>query len=80
MPIVYTKPRCVQCTAVRRYLDDAGVPYAELDLTQPEQADTLDHFKSLGLASAPITAFREHAIPGFDPNALDALINDWKAA
>ena len=30
--IVWSKPSCVQCTAVKRRLTEAGVPFEEYDL------------------------------------------------
>lgn len=79
VPVVYTKPSCQSCIATKRWLTDAGVPFAELDLTEPEQAKDLEHFKGLGYSSAPITEYRDIAIPGFDPNGLNRIIEAWRA-
>lgn len=38
---VYTKPGCVQCTMTTRYLDDRGVEYQVLDVTEDAAAPRL---------------------------------------
>lgn len=76
---VWSKPNCQQCVAVKRRLSAAGVPFEERDITAPENARDLDHFKGIGYSSAPITEYGIIAFPGFDPGAVDALIAAWKA-
>lgn len=75
---VFIKPRCVQCNATKRYLDDAAVPYITEDLTAPENAKQLDNFKALGFLSAPITEYAGFAVPGFNPDGLDQIIAAYK--
>lgn len=78
--VVWTKPACVQCTAVKRRLTEAGVPFEERDLTAPENAKDLAHFVGLGYRSAPITEFGDLAVPGFVPAEIDQVVDAWRAA
>lgn len=48
---VYTKPACVQCSAVFRALKKAGIPFNEIDLTT--DGDARDYVMSLGYLQAP---------------------------
>lgn len=77
--IVWTKPACVQCKLVKHRLEVAGVPFVEHDLTAPENAKDLEHFRGLGYTSAPITEFEGIAVPGFMPSEIDRIIGAWKA-
>ena len=48
---VYTKPRCVQCTATYRALDSKGIAYEVVDVSTNE--DALELVKALGYLTAP---------------------------
>jgi glutaredoxin-like protein NrdH len=74
---VYTLPACPQCTATKRKLTELGVPYVVVDLSEPEQADTLVEFKAMGLLSAPIV---EAAPAGGTPQVWSGYRPDLLAA
>lgn len=57
--VVWTKPACVSCNAVKRYLDKRGVQYETRELM--ENLDKVEEFRQRGYTSAPITE-----APGFD--------------
>lgn len=75
---LWSKPACQQCRMVATKLSSAGVPYITEDLTAPENAKQLDHFKALGFLSAPITEYAGFAVPGFNPDGLDQIIAAYK--
>jgi glutaredoxin-like protein NrdH len=50
--ILWSKPHCVQCTAVKRSFDRGGVEYEVRNL--PDFPEKLDEFKELGFMQAPI--------------------------
>jgi glutaredoxin-like protein NrdH len=77
--MVWTKPRCVQCDAVKRTLLEAGVSFVEADLTEADHADHLEYFKGLGFSSAPITEYGGIVTAGFDPAGIQRIIEAWKA-
>ena len=93
--IIWIKPVCVQCNAVKRRIAEALGAGENLsptrinefiaqdervelrDLTAEENAKDLEHFKGLGYTSAPITEYGTLAIPGYDPDGLDRIIEKW---
>lgn len=76
---VWTKPACQQCRMVKFRLEAAGVDFEERDLTAPDAAKDLEHFRGLGYLSAPITEYRGSAVPGFMPSEIDRIITAWRA-
>lgn len=73
MVTVYSKPKCVQCSAVIRRLDNKNIPYRKVDISTDEAA--FNHVASLGYQSVPVveTADGEH-FQGYDPAKIDALM------
>lgn len=69
---VYSKSGCVQCNATYRALEDKGVVYDVVDMSEDAQA--LQKVKDLGYSQAPvvITAEGEHW-SGFRPDKIDSL-------
>jgi glutaredoxin-like protein NrdH len=68
---VYTAPGCYGCSATKRQLDKAGIPYVE----EPMSADVVDEAKAtLGeKLMAPIVRAGEHLWAGFRPDRINAL-------
>lgn len=74
MITVYSKPSCGQCFFTKRYLDELGVTYKEVDVL--EDAKALDYIKSLGFESLPvITAEGHEPHSGFRPDRLAKMVN-----
>ncbi|WP_128773483.1 glutaredoxin-like protein NrdH [Actinomyces oricola] len=69
--IVYSKPRCVQCTATYRALDKAGLSYETVDISLDVAA--LDQVRSLGYAQAPVVVAGGEHWSGFRPDKIKAL-------
>lgn len=70
--IVWSKPSCVQCNAVKRALDKRGVAYEEADLTCDPGA--LEMFKELGFQGAPVVTV--DGVPefcSFNPDEIDRV-------
>lgn len=76
---VWSKPGCVQCTAVKRRLTEAGVPFTERDLTAQEHAADLKYFIGLGYRSAPITEHEQVIVNQYVPADIDRIIAAWRA-
>lgn len=72
---VMSKPACVQCTAVKRYLNQHDIPYTEVDMTEDDNA--LATAKSLGYLQAPVVLVgsgeAQTHFSGFDPGELAKL-------
>lgn len=69
--IVYSKPSCVQCTATYRKLDELGLDYEIIDITQ--DTDALERLKEQGYLQAPIVETRDNIWSGYRPDKLKAL-------
>jgi glutaredoxin-like protein NrdH len=72
MITVYTKPACVQCNATYKALDNQGIAYETVDITQDAQAR--DYVMGLGYLQAPVVVAgpNEHW-SGFRPDRIKAL-------
>jgi glutaredoxin-like protein NrdH len=71
---VYTKPACMQCTATFKALDNSGVDYRKIDVTQ--NADAREYVMSLGYLALPVVYLSptEHW-SGFRPDRLRQAIS-----
>jgi glutaredoxin-like protein NrdH len=76
-PVVYSKPNCVQCTMTKRALDNAGIDYDVIDIS--EDAAALDKVMALGHRAAPVVIIPDAAgepathWSGFQPDKIAAL-------
>lgn len=52
----------------------------DFDLTADQHVKDLEHFKGLGYTAAPITEWEGSAIPGYNPDEIDKLVEKWKTA
>ena len=69
--IVYTKPNCVQCNMTKKRLEDRGIPYATVDITQ--DPDALDKLISQGFQAAPVVNVGDRWWAGFQPDEIDSI-------
>lgn len=69
---VWSKPACVQCNAVKRWLDKNGLAYEEKQLL--DHPDVMDEFRDAGFLQAPIVE-SEHVktFSGFNTDLLEAI-------
>ncbi|MEB3065050.1 redoxin NrdH [[Mycobacterium] zoologicum] len=74
MITVYTKPACVQCNATYKALDNQGIAYEMVDITQDSHAR--DYVMGLGYLQAPVVVAgpNEHW-SGFRPDRIKSLSN-----
>lgn len=68
---VYSKPSCVQCTATYRALDQKGVNYEIVDLSQDQHA--FDTVRNLGYMQVPVVVAGEDHWAGFQPDRISSL-------
>lgn len=69
---VYSKPRCPQCDATYRALNQAGVTYQSVDVSADPQA--LEYILSLGYKQAPVVVAGDNHWSGFRPDRIKALV------
>jgi glutaredoxin-like protein NrdH len=73
---VWSKPACVQCKAVYRAFDKAGVVYEVKNL--PDFPEQIERFKVAGLTSAPVVVAAGHdPFAGFNPDAVKAVVAEY---
>ena len=73
--IVWSKPKCVQCTAVKRAFDKAGIGYESRNL--PDFPDELAAFIEAGFTAAPIVeAVGYETFAGYDPEKIREIVRD----
>ncbi|MFD5600815.1 glutaredoxin-like protein NrdH [Leucobacter sp. NPDC058333] len=76
--IVYSQPRCVQCTATYRALDSKGIDYDVVDLSTAPLA--LKTVKELGYLQAPVVVTDQGHWSGFRPDKIADLNNEQEDA
>lgn len=54
---IYTKPNCVQCRMVKKYLNNKEIPFVEIDIENNE--DIINFLKGQGISSAPAIFYGE---------------------
>lgn len=66
---VYSKAKCPQCSATKRYLDKRGIGYRTVDITEDDEAR--EFVMGLGYTAAPVivTGSGDHWA-GFRPDRL----------
>lgn len=65
---VYSKPNCMPCMAVKRWLNNAGIDYQELDAMEH-----VELLSSMGYRGAPVIVSGETHFQGFDPTKLGQI-------
>jgi len=69
--VVYSKPSCVQCTATYRALDNKGIVYQVVDISQDEAA--LERVRGLGYKQVPVVVAGSSHWAGFRPDMINQL-------
>lgn len=68
---VYSKPSCVQCVATYRALDQRGIDYTVVDLSEDDAAR--DRVTALGYRQVPVVVAGDDHWAGFRPDKIGAL-------
>ncbi len=75
---VYSKPSCVQCTATYRALDQKGIDYRVIDISEDQQA--FEMVQGLGYRQVPVVVAGADHWAGFRPDKIGALVRELEAA
>lgn len=70
---VYTKPSCVYCNMVKKYLESKNVRYDEIDVSMDIDA-TDEMVEKSGQRGVPVIDFDGSVIIGFDKNKIDRML------
>lgn len=68
---VYTKPSCVQCNATYKALNERGIPFEMIDISQDLEA--LQFVQGLGHLQAPVVVTDDDHWSGFRPDKIEGL-------
>ena len=74
---LYTKPACVQCKATKKALEDSGVTYAMIDISEDPAAR--EYVIGLGYLQAPVVVAGGDHWSGFRPDRIKAIVNQAEA-
>ena len=65
---VYSKPNCMACNFTKKYLNDKGVKFEEIDVFKDEGA--LAMLRDKGFSQMPVVSIDGEFHTGFQPNIL----------
>ena len=65
---VYSKPNCIKCEMVKRYLIDKGIKFEKIDVF--EDAEALAMLRDKGFSQMPVVSMDGEFHTGFQPNIL----------
>ena len=68
MIIVYSKPNCMSCNFAKKYLNDKGVKYEEIDVFKDVEA--LAMLRDKGFSQMPVVSMDGEFHTGFRPDVL----------
>ncbi|WP_159593237.1 glutaredoxin-like protein NrdH [Streptococcus halichoeri] len=72
MITVYSKNNCMQCKMTKKFLEQNGAAYQEINID--EMPEKIDYVKRLGFTSVPVIETAEHVFSGFQPAKLKEMI------
>lgn len=71
--IVYTTPVCAFCSLVKKFLDEKGVGYEEIDVSS--DANEMEKMKEkTGQMGVPVVLIGDKAVVGFDRKKIEELL------
>ena len=71
---VYSTPTCTYCTQIKKYLDEKGVKYSDIDVSKDQKAAE-QMVKRSGQQGVPQTDINGQVVIGFDRIKINKLLN-----
>lgn len=71
--IVYSTPTCPYCRKAKEYLQEKGIEYTDIDVSQDESAQK-EMIEKSGLMSVPVIDIGGTIITGFDKDKIDEAL------
>ncbi len=71
---VFSTPTCVYCIVLKRWLDEKGVNYNEIDVSQDEEAQK-EMVQKTGQMGVPVIMIDEEVVVGFDKEKIAKILN-----
>lgn len=72
MITIFSKPNCVRCEMAKRYLNDKGVKFDEIDVF--ENAEALQMLRDEGRSEMPVVDINGERHTGFRPEILAKVV------
>ena len=72
MVTVYSKPNCMACNFTKKYLNDKGVKFDEIDVFK--DAEALAMLRDEGYSQMPVVVINGEFHTGFQPNLLSKAV------
>jgi glutaredoxin-like YruB-family protein len=70
---VFSTPTCPYCIRAKKYLDEQGIAYANVDVSS-DQAGLEEMMRVSGQMGVPVIVIDGDVIVGFDKDAVDAKL------
>ncbi len=71
---IFTTPTCAYCIVLKRWLEEKGVEYEEVDITQHEEEQER-MIEKTGQVGVPVAEIGEEMVVGFDKEKISSLLN-----
>ncbi len=70
---IYSTPTCTYCIILKKYLDEKGVEYEDIDISQDEEAqkEMIEKTEQMGV---PVTNIDGEFIVGFDKEKIANIL------
>ena len=72
MITIYSKPNCMACNFSKKYLEDKGVEFKEINVFEDKEA--LAMLRDKGIAEMPVVDVNGEFHTGFQPNVLAKVV------
>ncbi len=70
---IYSTPTCTYCVILKKYLDEKGVEYEDIDVSQDEE-EQKKMIEKTGQMGVPVVEIGDEIIIGFDRKKIDELL------
>lgn len=70
---IYTTPTCPWCTKLKDWLEEEGIDYKEVDVSQDAEA-VKEMMAKTGQRVVPLSTIGDETIVGFDPDKIKDLL------
>jgi glutaredoxin 3 len=71
---VYSTPTCTYCVILKKYLEEKGVEYEDIDVSQNEEVQK-EMIEKSGQMGVPVSEINGEIIVGFDKAKIEKLLN-----
>ena len=70
---MYSTPTCVYCVTLKKFLEERGIPYEEVDVAASESA-AKEMVKKSGQMGVPVVEIEGQIIIGFDRDKISEIL------